>query len=1280
MNEPEAEPPAEQGERPSGRRRRRLRRLALAVAGLLLALAVVFAGLLAWLVATPSGLQFALSQARPWLPEGVRVESAEGRLIGPLRIDGVELQMEAATVRVERIDLEWMPSALLAGEVHVHDLAVDRVAVALADTGDTSAADEGAAIPAPPDGLSLPVAIRIDRLAVAPIELTMADGTEHRIDRVAFAARMGPEALALESLRVEAPAGRVEADIESGPAAPYPISGRVDWRWDAGDELPPLAGNGRFGGTLEDLRIDHDLTAPTPVTLSAALQLFGDTPTWRARVGIPTTRPADWLPDAPALEASADLRLEGTLDTVSASGDFGLGEVPGGPYRGRLELDADTQSLRIGEVEIRPVDGGDTGASLTGSVDYAGATPRFDATLDWRDIQWPLTGAPTARSPEGRMALEGTPDDYRLDGRARLALPEIGPDEAAAVELRGAGDVGGLDRFDTRIDWGGARLAADGQVRWAAPGQARVRAELRDVDPERFGAAVAGRLAAGLQADARWDQTGVSAEVTLDRFEGELDGRSLDGAAELRYADGTLELPRLRLAAGEARLEASGRAGDRIAIDWSVAIPDLRALTGVADGRLSGNGRIGGSPAEPSIAARMEGAAVEWETLGIDSFALDADAVLADDRDSTVELSLNGVEAGGQSLDRVSASLAGRPGDHRLEIAAAGPRGAVDLAAAGALEGVDWRGRLTALQLRPAERAAWTLAAPAPVRWVDGRGALEDLCLQQDSARLCLSGQGAPEDWSARVQAETVPLALIGGFGPEELGYEGELDLQARLVGGADPVTGDARLGITGGRVTGPVDEETRTLLAWEPGSVEATLGAERLDGRIRLPLTDGGRLAATVGIERDEAAALSGRVQTSIDDLGLVAALVPAIGRVDGQLNADVGLGGTLADPRLNGGAELEDGRVTIIPLGIAMTELDLGLETVGRGFRVRLGGRSGEGRLQALIDLRRGDDSAWSGEGRISGESFTAVDVPELALDVSPDLRWRVEGRRVRLDGEVAIPRARIEPRDLSAAVQTSPDAVIVGANGEEPETVAGWQVFADVGVDLGSDVQVDAFGLDGRLGGNIEVRERPGQLTTATGELRVEEGTYTIYRQSLEIERGRVLFDGGPVADPGLDVRAVRRPRDVTVGVNVRGTLREPRATLFSEPPLPESQQLSYLIAGVPLGESSGDDRGAMAAAAAAIATSEQGQAIAGELGIQEVTVDRGEAGSGEGASLVLGRYLSPRLYVGYGIGLAEQADSVRMRYELTRRWSVEARSGTAASADLLYSIETDGGIDP
>jgi translocation and assembly module TamB len=267
-------------------------------------------------------------------------------------------------------------------------------------------------------------------------------------------------------------------------------------------------------------------------------------------------------------------------------------------------------------------------------------------------------------------------------------------------------------------------------------------------------------------------------------------------------------------------------------------------------------------------------------------------------------------------------------------------------------------------------------------------------------------------------------------------------------------------------------------------------------------------------------------------------------------------------------------------------------------------------------------------------------------------------------------------IAPHDLSNAVQASPDTVIVrsGEDGadveDEPE---GWRVHADVRVILGDEVRVNAFGLDADIGGELRIVQRPGELTSATGELRIIEGTYSIYAQTLTIENGRVIFSGGPLRDPGLDIRAVRRPRDVLVGVTVRGTLRNPRVDLFSEPPMEESQVLSYLVVGVPLDETSSSGRSNVAAAAAALASSRRGQRLAGELGIDQVTVEQAPGESG--ASLVLGRYLSPRLYVGYGIGLIEQANSVRVRYDLTQRWSVETRSGATSSADLLYSIETD-----
>ena len=73
----------------------------------------------------------------------------------------------------------------------------------------------------------------------------------------------------------------------------------------------------------------------------------------------------------------------------------------------------------------------------------------------------------------------------------------------------------------------------------------------------------------------------------------------------------------------------------------------------------------------------------------------------------------------------------------------------------------------------------------------------------------------------------------------------------------------------------------------------------------------------------------------------------------------------------------------------------------------------------------------------------------------------------------------------------------------------------------------------------------------------------------------------------------------------------------------------------------------------------------------LGFDEVRVESND--TGDQASLVVGRYLSPELYVSYGVGLIESINSINLRYQLSERWHVEAESGEYQGADLLFSIE-------
>ena len=55
------------------------------------------------------------------------------------------------------------------------------------------------------------------------------------------------------------------------------------------------------------------------------------------------------------------------------------------------------------------------------------------------------------------------------------------------------------------------------------------------------------------------------------------------------------------------------------------------------------------------------------------------------------------------------------------------------------------------------------------------------------------------------------------------------------------------------------------------------------------------------------------------------------------------------------------------------------------------------------------------------------------------------------------------------------------------------------------------------------------------------------------------------------------------------------------------------------------------------------------------------------------LVLGKYLTPRIYISYIVGLLEQVNTLRIRYQLSEKWVIELETGKESGADINYTIE-------
>ncbi len=1255
----------------------RRRRILLGAGVFVLLLLVGTAAMLAWVTTTRSGFDWALERARGYLPEQVEFAQAEGRLIGPITVRGLRVRTEGARLRVDEVQLRWRPQALLSGRVEVAYLGLHTVAV---ETTPTETQAETGPAELPPE-IDLPLPVTVDRLVVADATLSGPDAEPQRLERLSTRIEADARALTINELELSSPMLDVEARLRIGTAQPYPVAGRIDWQGRPPEPLAPMAGRLDLGGNLEALQLRQRWNEPAEATLTAELRLFASEPRWQAQLDLLTAPVTAWSSAAPDLGVGAQLELNGSFEQASVSGAVDLTGLPTGPVRARLAAAGEFAARRVvlERLRVEPTrPGAWLAANGTAALEEGG--PRFDLSLAWHDLAWPLTAGsdPVATSESGRFELAGTPEGYRFDGDARAWSPALGED-TAELQWSGNGSTERLEQFAASVNWRGARLETDGALDWAETQDARVDFRLEGLDPGRFSPDLSGRLQARGNLQAQWGGVPRVA-VDLQNLSGALNGRPVEGHGRGAWREGRLRLDEVDLAAGDARLQAMGGVeGERVDVDWSLEVPQLSQLLPQVAGSLQADGSVTGDPTAPSARFRLQGDGLSIGEAHLASLRASGEIAEAGSADSRVGLQLRDIQAGGVRADTLALGLRGSRGDHRLVLELAAPRGDAAIALAGAFDG-DWQGRLEQADLSPAQGPSWQLNEPAELAWRDPRFELARACWTADgAARVCAEGAGQAGAWQASLDAASIPLALVANPWRDDLRYEGELGLRVDVSQDGGPVTGEARLDVTPGRVAGTIGDMTTDLIEFGAGRVEATLAEERVDAMLELALADGGELAASVGIERAAPHPLAGRVRAALGELDLAAELVPQIGEIEGGLSADLELSGTLAEPGVSGEAELRAEQVSLPEMGVRLTQVELLARTAERSLTAEASMRSGEGRLGATVELAHEGERGWQGSGTVSGEDFTVADVPELHATIAPDLQWRIDGRDISIDGRVEIPTARIEPRDLSSAVQASPDAVVVreSAPGSgmpaEPEEIEGWQVSADVRVVLGDQVRINAFGLDADLGGAIRIVQRPGQLTNASGDLSVVEGTYSIYGQTLTIERGRVLFASGPLSDPGLDVRAVRRPRDVLVGVNVRGTLRRPRVELFSEPPMEESQVLSYLVVGMPLNETSSGERTSVAAAAAALASSRRGERMAQGLGIDEVTLEEEE--QGEGASLVLGRYLSPRLYVGYGIGLLEQADSVRVRYELTRQWTVETRSGATSSADLLYSIESD-----
>lgn len=1268
----------------------------------LLLVPLLLAGIgIAWLCYTASGLQFALLQLNRVPGIKVQVQGVTGQLAGPLHVQHLTLEQERVHLEIEQLEVDLTPAYLLSGLIEINKLQAERISATLKPSTRQSPDKPVHFLPAF-------LRISIDQLDIKQAQYVNTNGYQIVATPLQAAVDLSYSHLRLRKLNAITRDFDLRGEVALDSATVLNLTAEVDADYKLTNG-PVLSGQinsaGAVTGKLRELKFDAELRQPHQALINGVLA-FPDTG-WSIRGNAKAEKVLldVWWPQPTFSLANLMAQFKLSDAGMHYAGEVVIPEWSAAP----LQFDADTHyRQRVFSIDRAALNMRSSGVrTLTrGSITLqTNAKPLLNMQSSWSYLQWPLNADKAQAwftSTQGTLQLNGALP-YQFEVSAHVAAPRW-PD--SPLQARGEIRSGAIQiaSFTTQTLQGSATGSA--LVGLSGPRNWQFSLQARDINPAELLAEWPGRL--NIQATAQGQGYTVASpfDLKLSGLSGTLRNQGISAKGRLQHqgdnwlADAlTAQWGRTQLTAqGNVSLPSpSGRAAPRKLatqttkqnnLQWTLNVPMLKQLHPDAAGDLNMTGVFTGTVETPQFTVRAHSTRMSYGLWQADNFKLDTHIDVTDKTDSRLDLSSNRISNGAMTLEKLQLTGVGRATQHQLNLQTTPlhtllPKGLqLNVQVAGGYADSQWRGTVDNFKVIDAQQATrLNLLTPTAVLLGKQHIQVQPLCVSLDAGKACVNADwlnaAAGAQWNAHASLQDLPLILANGAMADSAALHaranGQLDLSAtpgmpwQGAGTLSLDEASIRYKNLGGR------EQVLPI-----SYAQATLSADARAVQTKADLHISEQTVTSLNVTLDRTIGnglsswpLSGVLSLSSSDAQLIPVFVNEVDRAAGTLAAVLQLSGTASAPHVAGNVRLLQGELDFYQLNLALRALEFNGDIDTDRLRFTAQGNAGEGMLNASGDLNWRNAKLF-GNLQLKGERLLVADLPEYRVLATPDLRFDINDRDIAVKGEVLIPEARLQPKEVVGAIRTSADARFKTDKVLEREENP-WRIKSDVKISLGDSVNFDGLGLQGRLNGSLATQLSTGAVPTGSGELSVANGRYEAYAQKLDIKRGRLIYDNTPLDDPGLDIQAERMVNEITVGVYVRGVLRAPRLQFYSDPSMSQTQIVSYLLVGKPLDELQGQEATTVRSASNTLAVSGGGY-IASQLGrrigLEEVGV---ETDAKNQSALVLGKFLSPKLFISYGISLTEAINTIKLRYSLSDHWTLKTEAGEAKSADIEYKIE-------
>lgn len=902
----------------------------------------------------------------------------------------------------------------------------------------------------------------------------------------------------------------------------------------------------------------------------------------------------------------------------------------------------------------------------------------FKIDASWQKLGWPLIEPAFIEATDGKLALQGNLNDYRIDISGALDIESAPPME---LDANGKGNLQQLSISQININTLGGNVTASGLVNWVNGISVDSQIITEGINLEQY------------WPDAQLQPSGsVAIDFKLDpnsNNDWTLDIHDIDVAADLKgypiiFKGGLLlnqnlhwRLNQFSLARGEDAIKLDGVIGNQFKLGGVVGVKTLSPYLKDSDGSIFGYFSVIGERDKPWLSFELFADNLSLQENSLKRADLTGRISLNERPEGLVSLLSEELNIGDEVINKVALDYTATKVNNSVNLNIENENNNAVLKIDGLWKDRQWQGKVTKGRINSVY-GSWVIDPEVEFSFAEENNYLylQSHCWNEKQAKLCFGFDSTLEEAEQfKFSLENYDINKFGLTTSENVELEGLLNISSEVTWHKnEPLQLASNVNISNGTMLIYNDDE-RSVANFDKLNMTIGLNENSLTAKVNINSPELGGMTSDIRLDDIfDKRKLTGDINIIDIDLAFFEPLIYQVDVLNGIISGAGIVDGTLTKPEVIGQFNVTNGYLSGDQLPVTLEQFQFSIESTGQAASITGTTNSGQGSAKIIGNVAWGDEFSYS--MLLHGNDLEFDDNKGLKLYFSPNINVKGNDKGTKVTGDVEIPSALIKVTQLPrSAIQISNDVIIIDA--ENASERRNYQLDVAVNIKLLDDVKIDSFGLKSNITGAVSIElDKDGNLFS-DGMLQFEEGRYRSFGQDLSIRQGQIVFSG-PVENPYINVEAIRNTEitddDVIVGVRLIGPVKKPVFTMFSEPELEQTRMISYLLRGRDV--DSDDETSQDVVITTMLISSSLGQGedaisfVGDALGVEDFAIDT--RGQGEDARVEVSGYVLPGVQIRYGIGLFSALSEVVVRYEVIPKLYIELVTGVDNAVDVYYKF--------